>query len=142
MSAIEQKLAALGLVLPAPRSPVADCLGAKRSGALLFVSGLVSTVGGAVATEVAPEAAKLAARETMLDLLALVKREIGDLDLVVSVEQVRGFVRSAQDFATQPRHYRRRLRPAHRALGRGRPSRPHRHRRPPSSPLGPPFNSK
>lgn len=102
MSAIEQKLAALGLALPAPRSPVADYLDAKRSGALLFVSGLVSTVRGAVATEVAPEAAKLAARDTMLDLLALVKREIGDLDLVVSVEQVRGFVRSAPDFAAQP----------------------------------------
>lgn len=102
MSATEQKLAGLGLALPAPRSPVANYLGAKRSGALLFVSGLVSSVRGAVAIEVTPEAAKLAARDTMLDLLALVKREIGDLDLVVSVEHVRGFVRSAPDFMAQP----------------------------------------
>lgn len=69
---------------------------------LLFVSGLVSTVRGAVATEVTPQAAKLAARDTMLDLLALVKHDIGDLDLVASVEQVRGFVRSAPDFTAQP----------------------------------------
>ena len=68
----------------------------------MFASGLVSTVRGAVATEVTPEAAKLAARDTMLDLLALVKHEIGELDLVVSIEHVRGFVRSAGDFMAQP----------------------------------------
>ena len=102
MSAIEQRLAAQGLALPPPRSPVANYLRTKRSGALLFVSGLVSTVRGAVATELTPEAAKLAARDTMLDLLALVKHDIGDLDLVASVEQVRGFVRSAPDFTAQP----------------------------------------
>ena len=102
MSAIEQKLAAQGLALAPPRTPVANYLRTKRSGELLFVSGLVSTLRGAVGDEASPEAAKLAARDTMLDLLALVKHDIGDLDKVVSVEQVRGFVRSAPDFTAQP----------------------------------------
>lgn len=102
MSAIEQKLAAQGLALPPPRTPVANYLRTKRSGALLFVSGLVSTLHGSVASEVTPEAAKRAARDTMLDLLALVKHDVGDLDQVVSVEQVRGFVRSDPDFTGQP----------------------------------------
>ncbi len=102
MSAIEQKLAAQGLALAPPRAPVANYLRTKRSGALLFVSGLVSTLRGAVGAEVTPEAAKLAARDTMLDLLAFVKHDIGDLDQVMSVEQVRGFVRSATDFTAQP----------------------------------------
>lgn len=102
MSAIEQKLTAQGLALPPPRTPVANYLRTKRSGALLFVSGLVSTLRGAVGAEITPEAAKLAARDTMLDLLALVNHDIGDLDQVVSVEQVRGFVRSAPDFTAQP----------------------------------------
>ncbi len=102
MSAIEQKLAAQGLALPPPRTPVANYLRTKRSGAFLFVSGLVSTLHGSVASEVTPEAAKRAARDTMLDLLALVKHDVGDLDQVVSVEQVRGFVRSDPDFTGQP----------------------------------------
>ena len=102
MNTIEQKLAAQGLTLPPPRTPVANYLRTKRSGALLFVSGLVSTLRGAVGDDVTAEAARLAARDTMLDLLALVKHDIGDLDQVVSVEQVRGFVRSAPDFVAQP----------------------------------------
>jgi len=102
VSAIEQKLVAQGLALPPPRAPVANYLRTKRSGELLFVSGLVSTLCGAVGDEVTPEAAKIAARDTMIDLLALVKHDIGDLDRIVSVEQVRGFVRSAPDFMAQP----------------------------------------
>jgi len=102
VSAIEQKLAAQGLALAPPRTPVANYLRTKRSGELLFVSGLVSALRGAVGDEVTPEQAKLAARDTMLDLLALVKHDVGDLDQVVSVEQVHGFVRSATDFMAQP----------------------------------------
>ena len=102
MSAIERKLAALGLALPPPRMPVANYLPTKRSGALLFVSGLVSTLRGVVGAEIAPDAAKLSARDTMLDLLALVKHDIGALEAIVSVEQVRGFVRSASEFTAQP----------------------------------------
>jgi hypothetical protein len=38
----------------------------------------------------------------MLDLLAIIKRDIGDLDLIVSIEQLRGFVRSSPTFTEQP----------------------------------------
>jgi enamine deaminase RidA (YjgF/YER057c/UK114 family) len=38
----------------------------------------------------------------MLDLLAIIKQDIGDLDRIVSVERLHGFVRSAPTFIAQP----------------------------------------
>ena len=103
MSHIEARLQALGLTLPAAKTPVANYLGTKQSGDLLFVSGRVSQRRGEVGTELTLEDAKIAARDAMLDLLAIVKHDIGDLDRIVSVEHVRGFVRSAPSFTDQPR---------------------------------------
>ena len=102
MGRIEDRLRELGLTLPEAKAPVANYLGTKRSGDLLFVSGRVSALKGEVGSEVSPELARLAARDTALDLLAIVQRDIGDLDLIVSIEQVRGFVRSAPGFTAQP----------------------------------------
>lgn len=102
MSVIESRLHALGLTLPAPKAPVANYLGTKRCGDLLFVSGRVSQLRGEVGTEVTPIEAKAAARSALLDLLAIVKHDLGDLDRVVSVDCLRGFVRSSLMFTAQP----------------------------------------
>ena len=99
---VEARLTELGLTLPAPRPPVANYLGTKRSGDLLFVSGKVSALRGEVGNEVDVARAKLAARDAMLDLLAIIKQDIGDLDRIVSVERLHGFVRSAPTFIAQP----------------------------------------
>ena len=103
MSVVEERLRALGLTLPPAKAPVANYLGTKRSGDLLFVSGRVSQLRGEVGSEVTVADATVAARDAMMDLLAIVKQDIGDLDRIVSVEQVRGFVRSAPTFTEQPR---------------------------------------
>jgi enamine deaminase RidA (YjgF/YER057c/UK114 family) len=103
MSVIENKLRELGLTLPPPRTPVANYLGTKQSGDLLFVSGRVSQRRGEVGSELSLDEAKIAARDAMLDLLAIVKQDIGDLDRIVSIEQVRGFVRSAPTFIEHPK---------------------------------------
>lgn len=102
MSLIETRLQALGLSLPAPKAPVANYVGTKVSGALLFVSGRVSQRRGEVGTELTVGEAATAARDTMLDLLAIVRHDIGSLDRIASVEQLRGFVRSAPAFVEQP----------------------------------------
>jgi len=99
---VEARLTELGLTLPAPRPPVANYLGTKRSGDLLFVSGKVSALRGEVGSEVDVARAKLAARDAMLDLLAIIKQDIGDLDRIVSVERLHGFIRSAPTFIAQP----------------------------------------
>ena len=103
MSAIEARLRSLGLELPPPKAPVANYLGTKRSGDLLFVSGRVSQARGEVGTALTVDEAKTAARDAMLDLLAIIKQDVGDLDRIISIEQVRGFVRSAPSFSEQPR---------------------------------------
>ena len=102
MSRAEQRLEALGLTLLPAKPPVANYLGTKRSGDLLFVSGRVSALRGEVGSEVALAAAKAAARDTVLDLLAIIKQDIGDLDRIASVERVHGFVRSSDGFTRQP----------------------------------------
>ncbi|MEO8139986.1 MAG: RidA family protein [Gemmatimonadota bacterium] len=102
MSRLEARLRALGLTLAPPKPPVANYLGTKRSGDLLLVSGRVSALRGEVGTEISTAEAKQAARDTVLDLLAIIKQDIGDLDLIVSVERLHGFVRSAASFTDQP----------------------------------------
>jgi enamine deaminase RidA (YjgF/YER057c/UK114 family) len=99
---VEARLNELGLTLPRPKPPVANYLGTKRSGDLLFVSGKVSALRGEVGSEVDVPRARLAARDAMLDLLAIIKQDIGDLDRIVSVERLHGFVRSAPSFIAQP----------------------------------------
>jgi enamine deaminase RidA (YjgF/YER057c/UK114 family) len=99
---MEHRLRDLGLSLPAPKPPVANYLATKRSGNLLFVSGRVSALRGTVGREVSTAQAKEAARGTLLDLLAIIKQDIGDLDRIVSVERLQGFVHSAPDFTAHP----------------------------------------
>jgi enamine deaminase RidA (YjgF/YER057c/UK114 family) len=103
VSVIELRLEALGLHLPPPKPPVGNYLGSKRSGTLLFVSGRVSRLRGEVGSEVDLAAARTAARDTVLDLLAIVKQDLGDLDRIVAVERVHGFVRSAPAFTEHSR---------------------------------------
>jgi len=103
MSAVEDRLRELGLALPPPKAPVANYVGTKQSGNLLFVSGRVSQRRGEVGTELSVEEAAMAARDAMLDVLAIIKHDIGNLDRIVSIEQLRGFVRSSPAFTDQPR---------------------------------------
>ena len=103
MGHIEEKLANLGEVLPDAKKPVANYIGCKRSGRTLYVSGRVSPMRGEVGSDLTLAEAQLAARQALVDLLAIVKHEIGDLDKIASVEKMNGFVRSAASFDEQPR---------------------------------------
>ena len=102
MGAVEKRLTELGIELPVPPSPVANYLATKRSGDLLFVSGRKSDLNGEVGSAVDKQQAKEAARQTMITLLAIIKADIGDLDRIVSIVKVHGYVRSAPDFIHQP----------------------------------------
>jgi enamine deaminase RidA (YjgF/YER057c/UK114 family) len=104
----EERLAELGLSLPEVVAPIAAFIPAVRSGALVFTSGQLPVVGGAlmatgkVGAEVTAEDAQLLARQCALNALAAVKAEIGDLGLVRRVVKVLGFVASAPTFTGQP----------------------------------------
>jgi len=103
MSAIENKLTALGLSLQQPKPPVGNYLGSKIIGELLFASGRVSDCTGEVGTDISLEQGKEAARNTLLLILAIIKQDIGDLDQIVGVIKVTGFIRSSTNFTKQPK---------------------------------------
>jgi enamine deaminase RidA (YjgF/YER057c/UK114 family) len=107
---IEQKLAALDVVLPTPASPIANYVGFVRTGNLLVVSGQVCVgadgkliAKGKLGAGVTIEQGVAAARGCAINLLAQVKAAIGDLDEVVRVVRLGGFINSAPDFLDGPK---------------------------------------
>jgi enamine deaminase RidA (YjgF/YER057c/UK114 family) len=101
-SLIENKLVKLGLPLESPKQAVANYLGSKRVGDLLFVSGRKSELKGEVGTDVTEKQAKDAARKTVVLILAIIKKDIKDLDLIEGVVKLQGFIRSSANFTRQP----------------------------------------
>ncbi len=107
---IEQKLAAQGVTLHEPASPVANYVGFVRTGNLLFVSGQLCfnpegalIARGKLGAGVTVEQGSAAARGCALNLLAQVKAALGDLDKVVRVVRLGGFINSAPDFLDGPK---------------------------------------
>jgi enamine deaminase RidA (YjgF/YER057c/UK114 family) len=102
-----ERLAGLGLSLPAVAAPVAAYVPAVRTGDLVFTSGQLPLVDGTLPTTgkvgavVSPEQATELARLCALNALAAVDALVG-LDSVVRVVKVVGFVASAADFTGQP----------------------------------------
>lgn len=104
---IDARLAELGIELPPVFQPVANYLGCKRVGDILYVGGHGPTtasgiirgkVGGDVSTELAKEAAKA----TALAMLATVKAELGSLDRIRQIVKVLGMVNCAPGFNRTP----------------------------------------
>jgi enamine deaminase RidA (YjgF/YER057c/UK114 family) len=107
---VEQKLAAQGIVLHEPPNPVANYVGFVRTGNLLIVSGQVCfdadgklIAKGKLGAGVTIEQGNAAARGCAINLLAQVKAALGDLDKVVRVVRLGGFVNSAPDFVDGPK---------------------------------------
>ena len=108
MSAVEDRLAELGLSVPDVAAPVASYVPAVCSGSYVYTSGqlpmrsgeLLGT--GKVGAEVTPEDAVTYAQQCALNAIAAVKAELGDLDLVKRVVKVVCFVASTPDFTGQP----------------------------------------
>jgi enamine deaminase RidA (YjgF/YER057c/UK114 family) len=108
VSAIDERLSALGLTLPDVPSPAGAYVPALRSGRYVYTAGQVPLEdgrlrqSGKVGAEVSPEDAKALARVCALNALAAVHSVVGDLDRVTRVVKVTGFVASATDFTGQP----------------------------------------
>lgn len=108
MSAVEEKIASLGLTLPAVAAPLASYVPAVQTGSYVYTAGQLPLVEGKlgvtgkVGAEVTQEEARELARICALNALAAVKSVVGDLDRIVRVVKVVGFVASAPDFTAQP----------------------------------------
>lgn len=111
ISAVEERLAELGLTLPEVVAPVAAYVPAVVSGDYVYTSGQLPMVNGELAAKgkvgkvsssVSAEQAKELAATCAVNALAAVKSVIGDLDRVTRIVKVVGFVASETDFTGQP----------------------------------------
>ena len=109
MSKSEERLKALGLVLPTPTAPVANYVPYVRTGNHVHISGQLSNDGngrikGTVGVDVSVEDGIEAARLCGLNLLAQMKAAAGgDLDNIVRVVKLNGFVQAGPDFYDIPK---------------------------------------
>ncbi|HPM51762.1 MAG TPA: RidA family protein [Rhodoglobus sp.] len=108
MSKLDDRLAELGLTVPTTSKPVAAYIPAVASGNLVYTSGQLPMVDGAlpmtgkVGAEVDADAAKQLARTCVLNGLAAARSAIGSLDRITRVVKVVGFVASDPSFTGQP----------------------------------------
>ncbi|WP_028059035.1 RidA family protein [Candidatus Solirubrobacter pratensis] len=103
----EERLRHLGIELPEMMIPAGSYLPARVTGDLIFVSGqgpwhAGGLVKGKVGRDLTGEQAREAARLTGLNLLAVLRRELGSLDRVGAIVKVLGMVNCAPGFNDTP----------------------------------------
>lgn len=108
MGAVADRLAELGITLPEVAAPLAAYVPAARTGNLVYTSGQLPFIDGAlpatgkVGGSISAERGAELAGTCALNALAAVQGVIGDLDKVVRVVKVVGFVNSTPDFTAHP----------------------------------------
>jgi len=108
LSTPEQRLEELGIELPAPPAAIANFVNVVRVGDLLFTAGhgpvrdgefpYTGKLGAGVDVETGKRAAEL----TILNVLATVRNEIGELSRISRVVKLLVMVNSAPNFLQQP----------------------------------------
>ncbi len=107
-SAVEARLAELGIALPAVAAPLASYVPAVISGNYVYTSGQLPLVNGKlpasgkVGAGVDPETAQGFAATCAVNALAAIKAQIGDLDRISRIVKVVGYVASDPSFTGQP----------------------------------------
>ena len=105
---IEEKLESLGIKLPSPPTPAGSYIPAVRTGNLIFISGQIPMENGKViftgkVSDENLETAQKSARMCAINILAQIKRELGDLDKVSKIVRLSGFVNSEPEFSQHPK---------------------------------------
>jgi len=107
---VEKRLADIGVTLPAPTTPVANYVPFVRTRNMLVCSGQICfdidgklVAKGKLGGSVSIEDGQKAARACAVNLIAQVKAAIGDLDKVVRVVRLGGFINSMPDFVDGPK---------------------------------------
>ena len=104
----EQRLKELGIELAKATSPMANYVNAVRTGNLLYLAGKGPGLPGKplptgkVGRDFTVEDGYVHARETGLNLIAVMKAELGDLDKVKRIVKVLGMVNAVPEFGHQP----------------------------------------
>lgn len=109
MSKVEQRLKVLGYELPPVPPTMANYVSCVQTGNVIFTSGAGCYVNGSpmylgrLGADVTIEQGYMAAKVTVLNLLAILKSEIGDLDRITRIVKLFALVSSTDDFYEQPR---------------------------------------
>jgi enamine deaminase RidA (YjgF/YER057c/UK114 family) len=105
----EQRLAALGIVLPDLSAPIANYVPYRWAGNLLYLSGVGPKRAdgtyrpGRLGRDATVEEAYADARLTGLNLLAVAKSALGELDRIEAVVKLLGMVNAEPDFSDHPK---------------------------------------
>ncbi len=108
-SAIETRLAELGVTLPDAPAPAANYVPYVITGDIVYVSGQISQnesglITGKLGAELSVDEGAAAAKTCAISLLAQARAACGgDLDKLKRVVKLTGFVNSTPDFADQPK---------------------------------------
>lgn len=105
---IEEKLESIGIKLPNPPTPAGSYVPVIRTGNLLFISGQIPMEDGKViftgkVSDNNLETAQKSARMCAINILAQIKRELGNLDKITRIVKLSGFVNSMSDFTQHPK---------------------------------------
>ena len=105
---IEEKIKSIGIKLPIPPNPAGSYIPVVKSGNLLFVSGQIPMEDGKVAftgkvSDANIETAQKSARICAINILAQLKKELGDLEKISRIVRLSGFVNSGPEFTQQPK---------------------------------------
>ena len=105
---IEEKIKSIGIKLPNPPSPAGSYIPVVKSGNLLYVSGQIPMEDGKVVftgkvSDANIETAQKSARICAINIIAQLKKELGDLEKISRIVRLSGFVNSGPEFTQQPK---------------------------------------
>ena len=109
MTMVEERLKQLGITLPDAQTPVANYVPFRRTGNLVYLSGVGPANGpdgtvrkGKLGHDMTAKEGYESARLTGLNVIARLKDAVGDLDKVTQFIKLLSMVNSAPDFVDQP----------------------------------------
>ena len=105
---IEEKIESLGIKLPTPPTPAGSYVAVVRTGNLLYISGQIPMENGKLlytgkVSDENLETAQKSAKMCAINILAQLKRELGDFEKVSKIVRLSGFVNSDPEFSQHPK---------------------------------------
>jgi len=105
---IEEKLESMGIKLPNPPTPAGSYIPVVKVGNVLYISGQIPMEDGKVlftgkVSDDNLETAQKSAKMCAINILAQIKREVGNLEKVTRIIRLSGFVNSSLEFYQHPK---------------------------------------
>lgn len=105
----ERRIEELGLSLPSGSAPAANYVNGVRTGNLLFIAGKAplpedgKLPKGRLGAEFSVEDGYRFARSAAMDLMAVMRAELGSLDRVARIVEIQGFLNAVPEFEDHPK---------------------------------------